>query len=437
MKKLISLLLLATSLAYVAGGCVGGAALPPTATPLAPTGVPTAMAPMSTAAPIPAAPTPVPPTPTPAPASAPLPIVEGWAVLAAKEDYSDVNWLNLADMKADFASLEALGNLLASLGWEESHILELRDTFGQAEVSHALKWLADNADRDDLVFFYIGAHGTFLREGLGWSDFVAEDWGKIVSERRVLVVEACHAGEFTAAFAEDPRPQLTLASVGSEEFGWWGLPEEGLPIWGGVFTHYFTTALVDPSSDSDGDGAVSIQEAALCAKRQQRDYMHDIVWAVADFREDYVGLGVDVEDPDYPHVVMDDTVGEPIYLDLAEYETAVVAPLAEPTGTEAAPATTPVQPAPTHTVVPPTAIPTAEAAEPVEIFLGREEEWVPADTPILLRLGWATDTPEQVVDFLASVELKVSLDGEPLADPAGHWGQVEEFVDWDEDGDMD
>jgi hypothetical protein len=66
-----------------------------------------------------------------------------------------------------------------------------------------------------------------------------------------------------------------------------------------------------------------------------------------------------------------------------------------------------------------------------------EQESVAANTPIVLRLGWAADTPEQIADFLGSVELVVTLDGQPLPSTGDYWGETENCGDLDEDGDAD
>jgi len=93
-----------------------------------------------------------------------------------------------------------------------------------------------------------------------------------------------------------------------------------LPIIGGVFTHYFVAAFSDPQADGDGDGFVSAQEAALLAERQKRAYFHEVIFAVPEFLEMYRAPGyAPDQDPDYPHVVVDDALGEPLYLALDAY----------------------------------------------------------------------------------------------------------------------
>ena len=86
---------------------------------------------------------------------------------------------------------------------------------------------------------------------------------------------------------------------------------------------------------------------------------------------------------------------------------------------------------------PTSAPPTTESGPPVEVSLMAREETVAANTPVVLRFGWATDTPEQAADFLSSAELVVTLDGQPLESTGDYWGEIEEDRESDEDGDVD
>ena len=240
-------------------------------------------------------------------------VVQGWAVLAEKDNYDDVEMTNLP---VDYIGITQVHQLLLDSGWQEAQIHEARE-FDRESLTAELDWLAENADQDDLVFVYVAAHGRYLRDVLRWSVFFGREWGEIPSHHQVLLVDACEAAEFTAAVASDPEPYLSVAAVASGEYGWSGLEEEGLPIIGGVFTHYFTLAFQDAEADTDGDGRVSAQEAALRAETQQRAYMHEVVFAVPQFVEDYHAIGAYPEqDPEFPHVVVKDTVGAPVFLEL-------------------------------------------------------------------------------------------------------------------------
>ena len=53
------------------------------------------------------------------------------------------------------------------------------------------------------------------------------------------------------------------------------------------------------------------------AEEQQRAYMHDTVLVVPEFLEMFHDLDSRPEkDPNYPNVVVDDKIGEPLYLAL-------------------------------------------------------------------------------------------------------------------------
>ena len=244
--------------------------------------------------------------------------VQGWAVLVAKEDYSDTGDVNL---ETGFLNIHQMRTLLDYYGWQEDHILELRDNFGTDEIRKSLDWLETVAVQDDIVLFYIQGHASYLRDGLDWQTFFADEWDDILSQRRVLVVEACQAEEFTEVTSIDPNSQLTVASVSSTEIGWSGLWEEGMPIVGGVFSHYFIEAFTDPTADLDDDGFVSIQESASVAGNKQRKYMHEYIFNVPEFLEQYHAYGVyPLENPDFPSVVVTDAIGEPVFLDLIAYQ---------------------------------------------------------------------------------------------------------------------
>lgn len=242
--------------------------------------------------------------------------VEGWAVLAEKDDYEDPH---MADIPVDYIDIIRMRQALERLGWSPDHIHELRE-FDREGLQAELDWLAASADENDIALFYVTAHGSYLDDILAWDQFVPDEWAEVPGARRLLVVDACTAAEFTNDLASDPEPHLAVAAVGDEELSWKGLEEEGLPIIGSVFTFYFTSALNDPDADADGDGMVSVQEAAHMADEQQRAYMHDVVFAVPEFVEMFHEAGgASNEDPGYPRVSLEDTLGKPFHLALDAY----------------------------------------------------------------------------------------------------------------------
>lgn len=238
--------------------------------------------------------------------------MEYFAVLAAKDDYSDVG---MTDLLVDYIDLKRMSDALVDQGWDLDQI-HLLEGFDQADLQVELDWLEENADQNDLVFFYITAHGTYLRQNIDWAGFFPEQWVQVPSNFRVLVVDSCSAAEFTNQIKNDPKPHLSIAAVDFDEYGWKGLEEEGLPIVGGIFTFYFAEALSDSSADSNEDGLISIQEAVLAAEEKQREYMHEVVFAVPEFVEMYHSIGVEPEkDETFPDVIVDDAMG--IELDLS------------------------------------------------------------------------------------------------------------------------
>lgn len=242
--------------------------------------------------------------------------VEGWAVLAEKDKY-DARYK--PDMPIDYIDITRMGQALESLGWTSDHIHNLYE-FNKETLQAELDWLEENADKNDVVLMYITAHGYYLRDGLGWRNFFVDQWEQIPSQRRVLVVDSSFAALFTDMVASDTSPNLSVAAVDMDEHSWKGIEEEGLPIIGGVFTYYFSAALNDPNADTNNDGLVSVQEAAMMADEHQRTYFHEVILAVPEFVNQLHAADVAPEqDPNYPHVKMDDTIGEPLYFALDAY----------------------------------------------------------------------------------------------------------------------
>ncbi len=241
--------------------------------------------------------------------------VEVFAVLAEKDDYKDVG---MSDLLVDYVDNARLRDTLESLGWPAEDIIELRE-FTRWDLEAELDRLELKADANDLVVFYITAHGRYLSDVIVWGDFFPEEWAEIPSLNKVLVVDSCQAAKFTSQLTGEVG--LAIAAVAKDEFGWKGIDEEGLPIVGGIFTYYFAEALTDLGADEDGDGQVSVQEAAMAAEIKQREYMHDVVFAVPEFVAMYHEIGVQPEkDISFPDVIITDSLGSDLFLDISGVE---------------------------------------------------------------------------------------------------------------------
>lgn len=241
--------------------------------------------------------------------SAEIDPVDVYAVLAAKDDYKDVG---MTDLLVDYVDLTRLREALESLGWPAESIIELRE-FTREDLLAEMDRLEAQADANDLVFFYVASHGRYLSDVVVWQDFFPAEWEEIPSLNKVLLVDSCQAAKFTNQLSGEVG--LTIAAVDEDEYGWKGIEEEGLPIVGGIFTYYFAKALTDPAADGNGDGKISVQEAALAAEELQRDYMHDVVFSVPEFLEGYYGLGVEPDkDETFPDVIISKSLEGELFL---------------------------------------------------------------------------------------------------------------------------
>jgi hypothetical protein len=76
--------------------------------------------------------------------------------------------------------------------------------------------------------------------------------------------------------------------------------------------------------------------------------------------------------------------------------------------------------------------------EYIELFEYRDEIHIRADQIVVLGgSSWIADTEELVAEYIESLHIAVTLDGDPLPDPTGYWGEIYEYGDFDDDGDMD
>ncbi len=120
--------------------------------------------------------------------------VEGWAVLAEKDDYTG---LYMEDLPVDYIDITRMRQTLENAGWNPDHIRDLRE-FNRETLQAELDWLEENADENDIVFLYVTAHSDYLSGKVRWQDFFADEWEQVSSHRRLLVVDACEAADFTS-----------------------------------------------------------------------------------------------------------------------------------------------------------------------------------------------------------------------------------------------
>ena len=199
---------------------------------------------------------------------------DGWAAIMEINEYPG-NW---TDIPTDFKDTHRWVDTLATLGWQENHILIVNEAFDHAKVIEAIQFLIDNTDENDIALLFIAAHGMWLNNTLAQNNTFVETWEEIPSQNKLLCIDSCIAGQFTELVAYDPNPEIAISSVGANEFGWAGIEEEGLPIIGLVWNCFFTNAILNVSADTDSNGDVSVEEAYNFAYPLTRTYYEDYVY---------------------------------------------------------------------------------------------------------------------------------------------------------------
>jgi len=231
-----------------------------------------------------------------------------------------------SDIPVDFVNSERMQTALFSSDWQSDHVHSIQDNLTILVVQEAVEWLVNNTERDDIALLYVFTHGTWMRNVLLWNDWFPNEWQKLDTSKKILMVDTCLAEEFIEPIKNDLSPHISLACCSADEVAWAGLEEEGLPIIGSVWNYYFTNALCNSSADLDSNGSVSIEEAFNFSTPLVQRYMNETVFAVPEFLESYHDIGIYPEDYDaYPHPVMDD--GYPDQLVIPEFPSWIILPL--------------------------------------------------------------------------------------------------------------
>ena len=255
--------------------------------------------------------------------------VDGYAVLMEVDTHPE----GYGDIPIDHIHIAWLTELLRGFGWAEDHILVRKD----AEVTRdgmieAVDWLTERADSDDLIVFLVAAHGRFITNELHWNETFPDLWASVSTSRKLLIVDACHAGEFasTAVYgrvvppferaAGAGEPGIALACVGYDEYGWVGVPEENDPIVGSPFLYCLVPAFTAEAADLNGDGTVSVEEAFASAVPSTRAYYRTVIFgAHPENLRTFEQLHASFDPNEFPHPDMIDGYPGELILDLAWY----------------------------------------------------------------------------------------------------------------------
>lgn len=223
---------------------------------------------------------------------------EGWAVILEMNDYPGSG----SDLPTGFSDSQKWNATLHALGWQTHHIRFYQGELNQTVGETALQFCMYNADANDVVLFYIFAHGNWILNEMNWLGWFPDQWGSLVSQEKLLVVSAC--GSEAMIFEEDG---ISLASSRIEEYSWAGLPSEGLPIIGDVFNHFLTNAFTNSSADLDGNANITVEEAFDFASPLSRDYISSVVFPAFPYY-------ADMSNNTAPHPVKLDNIPEQLSL---------------------------------------------------------------------------------------------------------------------------
>ncbi len=239
---------------------------------------------------------------------------EGWAAIMEINYYPE-GW---TDIPTDYKDTHRWVDTLTTLGWQESHLLIVNEAFDLAQVVQAIQFLNNNTDANDIALLFIAAHGIWLNNTIAQNNTFADAWEEIPSQNKLLFISSCLAGIFTELVADDPNPAIAISAVDEDELSWAGVEEEGLPILGCVWNHFFTNALLNSFADTDSNGDVSVEEAYGFAYPLTRTYYEDYVYPYSDSIEEWNNF-------EAPHPGMDDNYEGELSLRLEG-----AAPLPEP-----------------------------------------------------------------------------------------------------------
>ncbi|MFX1581226.1 MAG: hypothetical protein ACFFCJ_03300 [Promethearchaeota archaeon] len=205
-----------------------------------------------------------------------------------------------SNLETGYSDTQKWNTTLLALGWQSNHILIHQGLIDQQVGLAAFDFLFANVDTNDVVLWFVFAHGNYLLENIDWQTWFPDHWTNLQSQEKIFIASACSSEFLIQSLSDDGVPHVYISSSEADEYSWAGLPEEGLPIIGEVFNHFLTNALLNASADSDTDGEVTMEEAFFFAAPLSRSYISTIVFpAFPDFAEMCNNTA--------PNPVMDDT----------------------------------------------------------------------------------------------------------------------------------
>ncbi|MFW9922185.1 MAG: caspase family protein, partial [Candidatus Thorarchaeota archaeon] len=179
---------------------------------------------------------------------------------------------NSANPGAYYCNAIEFRNSLMELGWSKSSFSYLfgNDEITQTNLKAKMDDLEQKVDSNDVVIVFFAAHGYgCLRDILDLNSWFHEEFLEIPTDYKILLIDACHAGEFIeplAAFVEN-ETFFAMGSVAATEFAIaftyddstnWNYSEP--QFYGIISSHFWSQALTNQSADENLDSHVSLTE---------------------------------------------------------------------------------------------------------------------------------------------------------------------------------
>ncbi len=183
-----------------------------------------------------------------------------------------------SNLETGYSDTRKWNSTLRTLGWQTHHIIIYQGLIDQQVGLAAFDFLVANADANDVVLWFVFAHGNYLLQEINWQTWFPNHWKNLQSQEKIFIASACSSELFIQSLYDDEAPHVHISSSEANEYSWAGLPEEGLPIIGEVFNHYLTNALLNVSADRDIDGEVTMEEAFFFAAPLSRNYISTTVF---------------------------------------------------------------------------------------------------------------------------------------------------------------
>ncbi len=227
------------------------------------------------------------------------------ALLVGVGRFDDGDWKPLRYPRKDAADLAEVLRDPARGAFDQVEVLAADPT--RAELRAALARLADqNRDERDTVLVYFSSHGTLARDGRGdlrrWLvardtrfddvsstglslEELRQDFDRLRSRRKVLVLAACHSGSGKSLLPPDiqeelattkagflrPIEEVSRASVVLAASDWGETAREDERLKNDIYTHFLVEGLRG-GADRNGDGAVTASEAHDYARRRTYEF---------------------------------------------------------------------------------------------------------------------------------------------------------------------